>query len=563
MRRLAVLLAVSLWLPAAPAFADEAVSYRPPVDGPIVDSWRPPTERWSAGNRGVDYAPGAGTPVWAGADGEVVFAGQVGGDLHVVVLHPDGIRTSYSFLQSIAVHRGDRVRQGDKVGTSGDGLHFGARVGDDYIDPRTLFDDGLPEVFLVPDEVRRPAPEAAERAGLGRFLAKLGEAVIHAAESMPDTGVAAGQFVGGALTDPADAVRRGVPAAVTGQLEELRGALHYAGELDPTTHARRVADTAVDWYRQRSNCTPPDVAPPPKPERRIAVLMAGLGSKAKGDSIDDLDTAGLGYGEADRIRFSYLGGTTAERPYEQADTTVDLRTSAARLRQLLERLEREHPGVPVDLIGHSQGGIVARTFLAYEYDRKLHKLPRIANLVTLATPHQGADIATALDMTGRTLVGDAAQWGLSATGVSSFDLRGESVRQLSETSTFMRKLNRRPLPDDVRVTSIGARGDAVVPAVRTRLPGARNVVVSVPGALSDHSRLPGSDAARREVALAVAGRPPTCQSLGDMLTDTATSDAIATAEDLAGAAVWAGARRGDARLQELSEGPKQRPRRHP
>ena len=572
MRRLVVLLAVSFSLaatlafavePSQPAFAGERVSYRPPVDGPISDTWRPPTERWGAGNRGIDYAPAAGTPVRAAADGEVVFAGQVGGDLHVVVLHADGVRTSYSFLQSIAVHRGDRVSQGDKVGTSGDDLHFGARVGEMYIDPRTLFDDGPPEVFLVPDEVRRPASEAAERAGLGRFLAALGEAAVHAAQGMPDVAVRTGQFVQDGVSDLPGMVRDGVTSAASDKLDELRGVLHYAGELNPATHAGRMASTGLDWYRQRGNCTPADVAPPPKPERRIAVLVAGLGSKAKDDSIDQLDTAGLGYAARDTVRFSYLGGTTTERPYDQADTTVDLRTSAERLRELLERVERENPGVPVDLIAHSQGGIVSRAFLAYEYDRKLHHLPKIANLVTLSSPHQGADIATALDMTGHTLVGDAAQWGLSTVGVSKFDLRGDSVRQLSETSAFMRELNEHPLPEDVRVTSIGARGDLLVPAVRTHLPGAHNIVVSVPGALDDHSDLPGSEAARREIGLAIAGKPPTCQSLGDMLSDTAASDAIGTGEDLAGAAAWAAARRADTGLEEAFKPPKQPPRREP
>ncbi|MBV8386955.1 MAG: M23 family metallopeptidase, partial [Acidimicrobiia bacterium] len=42
----------------------------------------------------MDYATAPGTEVRAAADGEVVFAGQVGGTLHVVVLHGDGIRTS-------------------------------------------------------------------------------------------------------------------------------------------------------------------------------------------------------------------------------------------------------------------------------------------------------------------------------------------------------------------------------------------------------------------------------------------------------------------------------------
>ena len=93
-----------------------------------------------------------GTRVGAAADGAVVFAGMVGGSLHVVVRHADGIRTSYSFLRTVLVHRGDRVVRGEPVGTAGDRFHFGARIGDVYIDPALLFGDAGPSrVHLVPD----------------------------------------------------------------------------------------------------------------------------------------------------------------------------------------------------------------------------------------------------------------------------------------------------------------------------------------------------------------------------------------------------------------------------
>src|SRR5947207_7613917 len=119
MRRLAFLLAGLVLLGvgiAPPATADSA--YRPPVDAPAADPFRPPAQHWGAGNRGLEYATRPGQEVKAAADGEVVFAGQVGGTLHVVVLHPDGLRTSYSFLGSVRVHRGDKVHQGDAVGTT-------------------------------------------------------------------------------------------------------------------------------------------------------------------------------------------------------------------------------------------------------------------------------------------------------------------------------------------------------------------------------------------------------------------------------------------------------------
>ncbi len=57
-------------------------------------------------------------PVTAAAEGVVEFAGQVGGTLHVVVRHPDGLRTSYSFLASIDVVEGQEVVRGTIVGTA-------------------------------------------------------------------------------------------------------------------------------------------------------------------------------------------------------------------------------------------------------------------------------------------------------------------------------------------------------------------------------------------------------------------------------------------------------------
>jgi pimeloyl-ACP methyl ester carboxylesterase len=242
---------------------------------------------------------------------------------------------------------------------------------------------------------------------------------------------------------------------------------------------------------------------------------------------------------------------------------VDLRTAARRLADLLEQVQRDHPGQTVDLIAHSQGGVVARAALAYEYDEKDRRLPPVAHVVTLASPHHGADIATALSMVGDTSSGEGLEWGLGGSGATPFDLRGESVRQLSETSGFLKELNGRPPPVGVKVTSIASRGDLTVPAVHTRLEGARNAVVSVPGAGSDHSDLPGSDVGRREVALALADRPPTCQTLGNMLADTAVSEGISAAEDIAGLGAYAGGRWSDHRIDALVPGSKQSTGRKP
>ena len=115
------------WVRGGPRRRAQAPEYRAPVPGPIVSAFSLPAERWMPGNRGVDYDPPSGTAVTAAADGEVVFAGSVGGTLHVTLRHADGLRTSYSFLAEVSVTTGGRVRQGDVVGVAGGPIHFGVR----------------------------------------------------------------------------------------------------------------------------------------------------------------------------------------------------------------------------------------------------------------------------------------------------------------------------------------------------------------------------------------------------------------------------------------------------
>lgn len=110
-----------------------------PVDAPVVDGFRLPAQRWGAGNRGWEYRTRPGQPVVAVAPGTVTFAGKVATTLHVTVDHPDGLRTSYSFLADVTVHQGDRVTRGQVVGHTGDTFHLGLRRGRQYRDPAELF----------------------------------------------------------------------------------------------------------------------------------------------------------------------------------------------------------------------------------------------------------------------------------------------------------------------------------------------------------------------------------------------------------------------------------------
>jgi murein DD-endopeptidase MepM/ murein hydrolase activator NlpD len=136
---LAEFLAVLLTRAHAPA-------YSAPVPGAVVRGFEAPLSAYSAGHRGVDLASTPGEAVRAAGAGEVSFAGELAGRGVIVVLHPDGVRTEYEPVRVLVVEH-QRVRRGEVIGAvagmhgeCGDGkcLHWGARRGENYVDPLTL-----------------------------------------------------------------------------------------------------------------------------------------------------------------------------------------------------------------------------------------------------------------------------------------------------------------------------------------------------------------------------------------------------------------------------------------
>ncbi len=130
---------------------DELSFWIPPVLAAVVDPFRPPSNPYGAGNRGVEYGTSRGDEVVAVAVGTVDFAGQVGGDLFVVVVHPTGpgeptLRSTYAYLATIEVSRGDEVGQGQRVALADQGFHLTARLGSTYVDPEGFM--GLPDYTL-------------------------------------------------------------------------------------------------------------------------------------------------------------------------------------------------------------------------------------------------------------------------------------------------------------------------------------------------------------------------------------------------------------------------------
>jgi murein DD-endopeptidase MepM/ murein hydrolase activator NlpD len=93
---------------------------------------------------GIDIAARRGTPVYATADGVVVFAGRSGGLGRLVMIsHGNGLKTRYGHLSETYVAPGQQVTRGTKIGaigttgrSTGPHLHYEVVKNGASVDPR-------------------------------------------------------------------------------------------------------------------------------------------------------------------------------------------------------------------------------------------------------------------------------------------------------------------------------------------------------------------------------------------------------------------------------------------
>ncbi|HEX5367705.1 MAG TPA: hypothetical protein VFW63_13710, partial [Acidimicrobiales bacterium] len=411
----------------------------------------------------------------------------------------------------VTVAVGAHVERGDRLGTAGERLHLGARAGDAYLDPAALFGDGA-AVELVPFEVAPGSTPDAERRALVDLTLGRGPHLVDLR--------AAASWLADRL-----AVRPPGPAGLA------------------------MAADLVEGLAAPGPCSSgPPPAHPAAGARRVAVTVAGLGSSSGPATIDDLPFRDLGYHRGAVVRFSYAGGRTpgtgedvvpevAPRAYTSADTQGDVHRAASRLATLVEATAAADPEATVDLYAHSLGGLVVRLALD-RLQRGGFPLSRLGIVVTLSSPHRGADLATVLArLAGRPVAGTVLDGASTRLGLD-LDPDAAVLAQLAERSGVVTDLAEAGVPEGVRLLSLGARGDPIVPAPRTQVDGAVNVTlpVSGPGA---HTAVVTSPAAAAEVARALADQPPGCQPWHDVLADVLVGQAVTGLESHLGAVVGA------------------------
>ncbi len=587
-RALVVLLltTVAVVVTARPAHAAdddadlEGAGWLRPVDGPVVHPFEEPATVYAAGHRGADLAAAPGTPVRAANDGVVSFAGDVAGTLHVTVAHAGGLRTSYSFLSAVSVRTGQAVARGDVLGTTGgtgpdhDGtvLHLGLRVGDRYVDPMQLFrpDDLTRLVHLVPaDEPSESSwSPARERRDLQSSLhlpvpGSSGSSaytdaddcdtdlpfVGDAVDAVCDVGAWLGDHAGVALdggidfldstTDLAADALDDLRSSSLDTLAAMQSLAALAASALAHTPAGQVTLDLVAIGRRFAHSVTADCSDAPAADgtggslHRVMVV-AGINSSGaawdRGPTVG-LDVDALGYhateGEVRYFSYASDGGR-----YTQDDTHRPIDESAALLAVQLRQMQREQPGREVDLIAHSQGGLVVDVFLDRYYDAGDRSFPPLGNVVTLSSPHEGAPIATVGQQVRSTRKGKAILDHLEDV-LPIPPPSSPAVQDLAEDSSVIREVQEHGVPEHFDYTTIGATEDFVVPATNISLPGATETVAAVDD-LNEHSAIVRAPDALKAVRAALEGRPPPCVGLLTALRTAVSPVLISRFEHMAG-----------------------------
>jgi lipoprotein NlpD len=125
----------------APSILENGFKLLKPTNAPIATNFNEVT------NKGIEFAGKLGDPIFAAADGKVIYSGsnlRTYGNL-IILNHSNSFVTVYANNKTLLVKEGDAVKRGQKIAEMGNSesdkvkLHFELRKNSKPIDPSTYF----------------------------------------------------------------------------------------------------------------------------------------------------------------------------------------------------------------------------------------------------------------------------------------------------------------------------------------------------------------------------------------------------------------------------------------
>lgn len=196
------------------------------------------------------------------------------------------------------------------------------------------------------------------------------------------------------------------------------------------------------------------------------------------------------------------GGASLVGRLPQVNATAPIPESGREVSRFVDRVLAATHASQVDVVGHSQGGVVASYYLTYDGGRD-----KVRNVVALGSTYRGVSLGGLDRVAAR----------LRSAGVDVMPAVGNVLGQASRDrlagSALLKKLGvDRAVPQGV-VTNVSSRFDELNPDLAgTQLPAGshvRNIVIQdrCPVDRSGHLRLPDSPFVQEIVLASLAERP--------------------------------------------------------
>lgn len=392
-----------------------------PIDGELVVPFSKES-KYGKGVSSIKYVPNS-PDVKAGISGKVTFVGNVAGISYVTILSNSRmLKLTYSPMMKVFVEKGDDVESFTTIGeteTKSNLFSFSVRIKSgsnwDYVNPVLFYKE-----VSISGKSDYVYFNKVQRDFNLEFFKKL--------------------------------------------------IIYELSKIKPVSYESFLR--LINVYQNLSNCST-QVSKISLKNR--AVFIPGINTYAGSDHFPmDVDYKKLGY-EKSQINFFSYKNKKLDQDYIISDTYGSTKDFAIDLLKQLEQLADSN--THIDLIAHSQGGVVVKEFLQNHYIGSVLE-GKIEHVVMYSAPLEGTPFAGLRQS-------QALKSALDQ--IPSKFLDSDSLKQMTE---FESQVTSSTLPKEIEYLSIGSNFDFVVPATNTDFNAKKTTNISVnAGVLNGHSAI--------------------------------------------------------------------------
>lgn len=437
-----------------------------PVNGELIVGFSASTQ-YGSGVRAIkfnSYSPS----VKAVMSGKVVFVGNVKGIKYITILHTIGdqsYRTTYGSMVSTDVVVGEKIVAGEAIGTTfvnnsfNKHLYFTFSL-KKYSNGTWVFLDPMRYYSNEKNDVIIPSEKNSDFA----YFSK----VVH-------------EF----------------------NLTFLKELFYFQIQMIKNSavgNAYYEIMQLVSIYQNLKSC---QVKISYRKSKNIVIFVPGINTFFdKHNAPVDIDYKQIGFEKSNVYYFSY-GNKNLNQYYLIKDSYGDMKNFAKQLLVQLESLNLDGK-IKVDLVAHSQGGVVVKEFLSQYYENsKLKNM--IDHVVLFSSPQQGTPLAD---------LRKDYKYKKILDNIPLDILDSKSIDQMTQKYSY---INNNKLPKEIKYLSIGSNFDVVVPASSTKIKtdGVNKSIEVNAGILNGHSEIKNDQYALKYALSFLTDQKPPCLSAID------------------------------------------------